>query len=221
MRGTLGRVTTESFMVTSYRTLLRAVETESEVKRSRFICYLMPVASEGAARSSIAEIRSLHPKARHHCSAFIIGPGQELQRTNDDGEPSGTAGAPMLDALLGAGLSDVVAVVVRYFGGTLLGAGGLTRAYRASVAQAVEAAELIIRELRATVEVSSDYAAAAVIEAEARRLGWGVVGSEYTSEVLMTLSVPPGQLALLRERVAELTAGTAVLSEVGLGYVAI
>ncbi len=125
----------------------------------------------------------------------------------------------MLDALLGAELSDVLAAVVRYFGGVLLGAGGLTRAYRASVAEAVASSTVVVRELRMSVEISTDYASAALIEAEAYRRGWVVLGSDYAEAVVMTLSVPPGQLDLVRQRVAELTAGRSTPREVGVGYV--
>ncbi|GAA3593076.1 YigZ family protein [Klugiella xanthotipulae] len=202
-----------------YRTIHSAVETEIEIKRSRFICFLTPVAEEDAARALIARARQLHPKARHHCSAFVLGARHEVQRTNDDGEPSGTAGAPMLEALLGAELSDVVAVVVRYFGGILLGAGGLTRAYRASVAESIGVARTVVRERRMSVVVSSDYPAAALLEAEAYRRGWVVVGTEYGGDVSMTLSIPPDQWGVLVERAAELTAGQAQPVVLGTHYV--
>ncbi len=91
------------------------------MKRSRFVCDLSPAASEEEARTFIDQVRSGTRDARHHCTAFVLGPDGATQRSNDDGEPSGTAGAPMLDVLRGRGLTDVVAVVTRWFGGTLLG----------------------------------------------------------------------------------------------------
>nr|WP_208402634.1 YigZ family protein [Lysinibacter cavernae] len=200
---------------------MRPVETEIEIKRSRFLCFLSPASSEQEARDSIAEARKLHPKARHHCSALVIGPRGDLQRTNDDGEPSGTAGAPMLEALLGAELSDVVAVVVRYFGGTLLGAGGLTRAYRASVAESIDAATIVVRERRLQVAVATDYAAAALIEAESHRRGWVVRDSEYGADVTLQLALPPGELDQLNHRVAELSAGRALVEAGEIGYVTV
>lgn len=190
----------------AYTTIAAPVGSELEIKRSRFLCSLHPAATEEAARAVIAGVRAAHPKARHHCTAFVVGPGQELQRTNDDGEPSGTAGTPMLDALVAAELSDVVAVVVRYFGGILLGAGGLTRAYRAAVAESVAAATRVRREQRDTYALSVDYATAAAIEAEAGRRGWAH-RAEYGATVDVLLSVAPGEETILAARIAELTAG--------------
>src|SRR5690606_33095353 len=100
-------------------------EAEIEVKRSRFLCTLRRVGTEADARAVVEEMRRQHWDARHHCSAFVLGPDGALQRSSDDGEPAGTAGAPMLEVLRGHGVSDVVAVVTRWFGGVLLGAGGL------------------------------------------------------------------------------------------------
>ncbi|UUZ61587.1 YigZ family protein [Nocardioides sp. B-3] len=115
--------------VTSYLTLGRDSSGQVEVKGSRFLCTLQRVPSEAAARALVAAQRKEHWDARHHCSAFVLGPDGTLQRSSDDGEPAGTAGAPMLEVLRGAGVSDVAAVVTRWFGGTLLGAGGLVRAH--------------------------------------------------------------------------------------------
>lgn len=112
-------------MAAEYETISGRVETEIEISRSRFLTRLERVSSEEDARAVIAAVRAEHPRARHHCSAFVLGPDGRVQRSNDDGEPSGTAGAPMLDALVSAGLSDVVAVVTRYFGVCCSALGGL------------------------------------------------------------------------------------------------
>ncbi|HOA88438.1 MAG TPA: YigZ family protein, partial [Propioniciclava tarda] len=114
-------------------------ESEFEVKRSRFLTTLARVDAEEAAREVIADVRRVHPAARHHCSAFIVEVegAQHIERSSDDGEPSGTAGAPMLGVLRGSGVTQVVAVVTRYFGGVLLGTGGLVRAYSDAVAEAL------------------------------------------------------------------------------------
>jgi uncharacterized YigZ family protein len=131
-------------------TIARTVRSESVATRSRFIATLAPVADEAAADDVIATIRREFHDARHHCTAMVLGPDGQRQRSNDDGEPAGTAGAPMLAVLRGAELTDVVAVVTRYFGGTLLGAGGLVRAYGAAVHDALELAR---RRVRRHVEV--------------------------------------------------------------------
>lgn len=110
---------------------------ELEIKKSRFLCYLHKSFSEEDAKAYIQQIKKEHPNARHHCYAFIIGEQKELQRSNDDGEPQGTAGVPMLECLAKHQMQDIVAVTVRYFGGIKLGAGGLIRAYSKSVSNAL------------------------------------------------------------------------------------
>ncbi|WP_341783001.1 YigZ family protein [Leucobacter weissii] len=202
-----------------YRTIADRAQAEIEISRSRFLTTLARVETEVAAREVIAEARSAHPRARHHCSAFVLGPGGRVRRSNDDGEPGGTAGAPMLDALTSAGLSDVVAVVTRYFGGVLLGAGGLTRAYRAAVARAIEAARIVTRAPRRSVLVDSGYDVAAVIEAEARRRGWTPGEAEYGEAVSRSYLVAEDQLAPLTALVAELSAGTATVAVGSTAYV--
>lgn len=199
-------------MAAEYETIAGRVEAEIEISRSRFLTRLERVDSEDAARDVIATVRAEHPRARHHCSAFVIGPDSRVQRSNDDGEPSGTAGAPMLDALVSAGLSDVVAVVTRYFGGVLLGAGGLTRAYRASVAGAVLEAERVRRGLRAEVSVESSYEVAAQIEAEARRRGYAIGAADYGAAVLQRFGVAEPEIPALTALAAELSAGGATVS---------
>ncbi|RZI48300.1 YigZ family protein [Lactococcus kimchii] len=116
---------------------------EEEIKKSRFICHLKRIASEEEAREFIAQIKKKHFKANHNCSAYTLGDHQEIQRTSDDGEPSGTAGVPMLELLKKKQVTNVCAVVTRYFGGIKLGAGGLIRAYAGSVNHAIEAVGLV------------------------------------------------------------------------------
>ena len=117
----------------AYLTIAGDATGEIEVSRSRFLCRLARVEDEVSARSVIEQARKQHWDARHHCSAFILGADHRLERSSDDGEPAGTGGAPMLEVLRGRDLSDVVAVVTRWFGGTLLGTGGLSRAYADAV----------------------------------------------------------------------------------------
>lgn len=192
-----------------YLTIAEPAEAELEISRSRFLTRIERVGTEAEARAVIAAVREQHPRARHHCSAFVLGADSRTQRSNDDGEPSGTAGAPMLDALTSAGLSDVVAVVTRYFGGVLLGAGGLTRAYRAAVAEAVLHARRVTRAPRRRVAILAPYDAAAQLEAEARRLGWIVGEAKYGAEVEREYAVAEDQLGLLAALAAEFSSGTA------------
>lgn len=198
------------------------IDAEIEVKRSRFLCRLVRVTTEDAARTAIAEARKEHPSAGHHCSAFILGPASapdQVRRSNDDGEPSGTAGRPMLDALAGRGLMDCVAVVSRYFGGTLLGAGGLTRAYSDAVLSAVNGAtangSLVAREHRALFSLALPHADAGRVEAELRQRGITVLGTEYSQ--LATLSITGGPE--LHEVVAAATAGAGKAEDAGEEWV--
>ena len=195
-------------MQAEYDTISGPVDTELEISRSRFLTRLERIADETQARSAIARMRAEHPRARHHCSAFVLGEGQRLRRSNDDGEPSGTAGAPMLEALVAAGLSDVVAVVTRYFGGVLLGAGGLTRAYRAAVAAAVARATRVHRARRIPASVSAGYTLAPVIESEARRRGYAIAEIGYEAEVDIRMLLTEAQCPAAAALVRELSAGT-------------
>ena len=123
------------------RLLMSPSEGEYEAKRSRFLARAVPVRSEEEAAAVLAARRKEHYAARHHCYAFVLGLHNETTRSSDDGEPSGTAGKPILEALLGSGLHNALIVVTRYFGGTLLGTGGLVRAYSAAAKAALESAE--------------------------------------------------------------------------------
>lgn len=127
----------------NFRTILKEFVFEMEIKKSRFITYLVPVESEGEVEEKLKIIRKEHHKANHHCSAFVIGEDFSIQRMSDDGEPSGTAGVPMLEVLKHHQLTNILAVVVRYFGGIKLGTGGLIRAYGNSVSEALKEAEIV------------------------------------------------------------------------------
>jgi len=145
-------------------TLERPVTAERVVQRSRFLAVVEPVPDLGAAEAVLAAARKRHHEARHHCSAWVLGPDGATHRGNDDGEPAGTAGAPILAALTGAELTDVVAVVTRWFGGTLLGTGGLTRAYGGVVADALRDAPRVRRRTVAVLEVTAPLPVAGPLE---------------------------------------------------------
>ena len=135
-----------------FRTIKEDGQVQEEIKKSRFICHAKRVYSEGEARDFITAIKKEHYKATHNCSAFIIGERSEIKRTSDDGEPSGTAGVPMLGVLENHNLTNICVVVTRYFGGIKLGAGGLIRAYAGSVALAVK--EIGIIEIKEQVGIA-------------------------------------------------------------------
>src|SRR4051812_48659133 len=144
-------------MADRYLSVARTSVHEIEIKRSRFLCALAPVTSEEAAREFIAARRRADPQARHHCHAFVLGPDGRTQRSSDDGEPAGTAGTPMLEVLRRRELTDTVAVVTRYFGGVLLGAGGLIRAYGQSVSDALEVVGVLEHRRLHVVDVAVGY----------------------------------------------------------------
>lgn len=203
-----------------YLTLAGEVRAELEVKRSRFLATVRRVADEAAAVELVAEHRRLHHGARHHCSAFVLGPDRSPARAHDDGEPSGTAGLPMLTELTGMGLSDVAAVVTRYFGGTLLGAGGLARAYSGAVSAALQDAVVVRRRQRELFRVSVEPGLAGQLESAVRNRGIAVSDVRYgAAEVLFTLAVEPGGADALGGLVASLTAGSGAVEPAGQAWV--
>ena len=141
-----------------FRTIKEDGQVHEEIKKSRFICHAKRVYSEEEARNFITAIKKEHYKATHNCSAFIVGERSEIKRTSDDGEPSGTAGVPMLGVLENNNLTNVCVVVTRYFGGIKLGAGGLIRAYAGSVALAVKEIGIIEIKEQAGIDIQMSYA---------------------------------------------------------------
>ena len=140
-----------------FRTIKEDGQVQEEIKKSRFICHAKRVYSEEEARAFITAIKKEHYKATHNCSAFIIGERSEIKRTSDDGEPSGTAGVPMLGVLENHNLTNVCVVVTRYFGGIKLGAGGLIRAYAGSVALAVKEIGIVEIKEQAGIQIQMSY----------------------------------------------------------------
>jgi uncharacterized YigZ family protein len=177
------------------------------------------VEDEMSARSVVEQARRVHWDARHHCSAFVLGPERMLERSNDDGEPPGTGGAPMLEVLRGREVSDVVAVVVRWFGGTMLGTGGLSRAYADAVRAAFETVELIERVEQELCDVTVDLADAGRLEHELRSRGTKVLRIDYTDMATLELAVPLVAVPVAAEIVAELTNGSAELVRRGRRWV--
>lgn len=220
-------------MTTSrFTTLAGPAIAEIEVKRSRFLCELTPVgagddeASEVAARAVVEAARKQHWDARHHCSAFVLGPQRQVRRSNDDGEPSGTAGAPMLEALVASGLSDVVAVVTRWFGGTLLGAGGLVRAYGDVVRAALAEARVVTYERRLVMAADVGIADVGRVENALRAAGRHVEGVDYaqgaaSGTARLVLAVTEADRAALESELASLTGGSADLDECGQRWVSL
>ena len=193
----------------TYRTLAAAARAEIEVRRSRFRCDVAPVSTEVEARAFIEQVRAGTRDARHHCTAFVIGPDAATERSNDDGEPSGTAGAPMLEVLRGQHLTDVVAVVTRWFGGTLLGTGGLIRAYGDAVTRALDAARVVTMELRLEAAVDVGHGDGPRVEHTLRgQSGVAVSGVDYLAwGVRIHVATAPDEIDALTGLVAGLTSG--------------
>ncbi|WP_144268239.1 YigZ family protein [Demequina sp. NBRC 110055] len=192
-------------------TIARPVEVRTEIKRSVFLASLTPVTSVEAADAVVASIRKAHWDARHHCTALIIGPHGERQRSSDDGEPAGTAGVPMLEVLRHRDVTDVVAVVTRWFGGVKLGAGGLVRAYGSAVSAALDEAQWVDRVRLTALSLDVPHADAGRVLASLHT--WvdahGAVLDEpmYGAVATLGLRVAPEQVEAARAEVAALTAG--------------
>ncbi|MBS1907999.1 MAG: YigZ family protein [Actinobacteria bacterium] len=193
-------------------TLAAPVTRELVVKKSRFIAHLVPVRSVAEADEVIAAVRRQYWDARHNCTAMVTGTTGDQARSSDDGEPSGTAGVPMLEALRRRGLTDVVAVVTRYFGGVKLGAGGLVRAYSTAVSDALDDAVLLHRRELLEARVDVPHAEAGRIDNALRdwASGHGAVFDEvvYGSAATFTLWVPPAARTDLADDLAALSAGS-------------
>ena len=197
------------------------VTHEFEVKRSRFIGWVTRATTEEEARAVIASAHEEYPDARHHCSAFIVHQdgAQPIERSSDDGEPSGTAGKPMLEVLKGSGMQDVVAVAIRYFGGIKLGTGGLVSAYTESVADTLEQVTRVTREVRELGTVGFPHAEAGRIESELRTAGIDVVDVEYGRAATYTLAFAPGERERVDALLAAVTHGGAEMKEAGYRWV--
>lgn len=212
-------------MLTEYRRppADAAVEHEIEIKRSRFICLIGRVTDDASARAFIDEARSRFPDARHHCSAYIyhVDDSHPVERSSDDGEPSGTAGKPMLDVLKGSGLMDIAAVVIRYFGGVKLGAGGLVHAYGGVVSEAIDLVRPVLRTTRHLFTLDAPHAEAGRWESELRNRYYEVLGVDYGAQATMTLAVAPGEEDALFDTIAALTQATAEAKEAGTQWVEI
>jgi uncharacterized YigZ family protein len=189
------------------RTIASSGSHELVVKKSRFVCSLARAATEDEARAAIETVRKRHWDANHNCSAYRIGPGGHLQRTSDDGEPAGTAGAPMLAVLTRRELTDTVAVVTRYFGGTLLGAGGLIRAYGQAVADAIDAVGIVERRPVALVAVDADHADAGRLEHALRTAGYHLGPVAHAARVTFEVRLDEPDLPAFGNWLAEASNG--------------
>ena len=187
-------------------------EGEITEKKSRFIATVKPVQSEEEAVAFINETKKKYWDARHNCSAFVIGERQELTRCSDDGEPAQTAGRPMLDVLLREEITDVAVVVTRYFGGVLLGTGGLVRAYQAATQAGLAASRLIEKCKGQQLLVYTDYNGLGKLQYLIAQQNLTLIDTVYTEKVELQLMVPVEQQQEVEKEIVEATNGSARIS---------
>ncbi|WP_107840668.1 YigZ family protein [Metasolibacillus meyeri] len=195
-----------------YTTVKGYGESEIVISKSRFLTYVQRAESEQEAIDFIDKIKKMHPSATHNCSCYLIGEHDNIQKANDDGEPSGTAGVPMLEVLKKQGLKDTVVVVTRYFGGIKLGGGGLIRAYGKATTEGIEAAHVVKRKLHHLMQVSIDYTWLGKVENEVRNSQYTLKEIQYADAVEVFVHVLKDEELNFTEWMTELTNGQATIN---------
>lgn len=192
-----------------YRVVYEGGEGEIVEKKSRFIATVRPIETEEEAVAFVNEMKKKYWDARHNCSAFVIGSRQEVTRCSDDGEPAQTAGRPMLDVLLREGITNVAVVVTRYFGGVLLGTGGLVRAYQSATQAGLAASKIIEKCLGKKLIIHTDYNGLGKLQYLFGQQKTAILDTEYAADVVLTILVPVEQKDFLYKEITEQTNGTA------------
>lgn len=201
-----------------YKIVLEGGEGEIVEKKSRFIATVQPVESEEEAVAFIESIKKKYWDARHNCSAFIIGSKNEITRCSDDGEPSGTAGRPMLEVLLGQEVHNVAVVVTRYFGGVLLGTGGLVRAYTKAVQEGLMNSQIATLAYGTDVKIETDYNGIGKLQYILGKAGVAIQKSEYTDVVTLQVFLLQEQKDIILKEMTEATAGKCKFEELEEKY---
>ncbi|WP_024615066.1 YigZ family protein [Clostridium sp. Ade.TY] len=197
----------------AYITIRDRGEDRFEEKKSEFIGYAKRVENEEEAKAFVNEIKSMHKQARHNCWAYVIGENYGIQRYSDDGEPQGTAGIPILEVMKKQGITDCAVVVTRYFGGILLGAGGLTRAYTKGASIAVTAAGIVEKVHGFKVSIEIEYDLIGKIQYLCGQNNWHIEDSEYTDKVILHIYAENITISLIEKEVTEVTNGKAIISK--------
>ncbi|AGB80617.1 IMPACT family protein [Serratia rubidaea] len=187
-----------------------------EIKKSRFITLLAPTCGVDAAKAFIQQVKEEHPTARHHCWAFVAGaPGDSQQLGfSDDGEPSGTAGKPILAQLMGSGVGEITAVVVRYYGGIKLGTGGLVKAYGSGVQQALKQLPLVSKVPQLEYTLQCDYAQLALVENLLQQMEGRILHGEYGADVILHLALPATETVAFGNKLRDLSRGNLQLTPI-------
>lgn len=197
-----------------YRTIQEtddSLETLYEIQKSKFITHLCHVETEEEARAFIQAMKKKYFDARHNCSAYVLGEGADKQKSNDDGEPGGTAGNPILEAIRKNELTNLVVVVTRYFGGIKLGAGGLIRAYSHAAVRGIEAATVLAMTPFQQLDVTVSYDMLAAVEHWMRQNEIRSLEADYAENVTLHLLIPPESTETVRTKLTDLTSGKAGL----------
>lgn len=193
------------------RTVYKTGTGELVEKKSRFLSFVYGVKSEEEAALILEDLKKKYWDARHVCYACVLGERGERRRFSDDGEPSQTAGKPLLDVLMGAGLTDTLVVVVRYFGGVLLGTGGLVRAYSGAAEDALKNAVVIVKQAARELTVTIDYTAFGKVQYLLNQEDIVIRQTQYADQVILTMPVPLGKYDALRAKITDATNGAAKL----------
>ena len=192
-------------------TIKQAHSIENVISKSRFIAYIKPVSTENEAKAFIDEIKTKHKDATHNCSAYTIGENDQIQKADDDGEPSGTAGRPILEVIKKNNLKNVAIVVTRYFGGIKLGAGGLIRAYSKSATIGIETATIVTRVHYRKVKVVIDYSLLSLLENNLKFTSYKVYQKDFTENVALILLANLGSESTLIEDLVNWTASNCLI----------
>ena len=191
----------------SYKTVKKDAFAEIEIKKSKFIAHIAEIKSEDEAETFIKQTRKKYYDATHNCSAYILNSDRGIKHSSDDGEPSGTAGKPILDVISGAGLSDIIVVVTRYFGGTELGTGGLVRAYSGAAAEVLKNAAVVEITEAKLMEFIIDYGLLPKLQHLCMELGIIIYETEYLEKVKISVLITEDNLGRFFKEVTEMTAG--------------
>ncbi|HIT89171.1 MAG TPA: YigZ family protein [Candidatus Merdenecus merdavium] len=200
-------------MSKEYHVVYEGAEVEIVEKKSRFIATVKPIDSEEEALEFLQNIKKKYWNATHHCYAYVVGRDNEVMRCSDDGEPSGTAGKPMLDVLLKQNIHNTVVIVTRYFGGTLLGTGGLVRAYSKATTEGLASSTVILKQRATQLNVEADYNGIGKIQYVLGQLDIPIVRIDYTDTVNLTALVLTDLLEQVKSEITEATGGKSILKE--------
>ncbi|MBC1742458.1 YigZ family protein [Listeria welshimeri] len=200
-------------MLDHYLTIQSDGKHEIIIEKSRFICHIMRVTTESEAQTFIQTIKKEHRDATHNCSAYIIGENDQFQKAHDDGEPSGTAGVPMLEVLKKKKLKNIAVVVTRYFGGTKLGAGGLVRAYGSAVSETIQTIGIVECTLATIIKCSFAYSLVGKIENALEQKNYQINDKDFTDKVVFHVFVDNDDIPHFRKWITEMANGQLELTE--------